>query len=39
MSEEWHKYAQMLEREDQEFWIAMQEEVSIILILFKFGSE
>ena len=33
MSEEWHKYAQILEREDQEFRRAMQEEVSIISIL------
>ena len=28
-----------LEREDQEFWRAMQEEESIISILFEFGSE
>ena len=33
MSEEWHKYAQILEREDEEFRRAMQEEVSIISIL------
>ena len=33
MSEEWHKYGQTLEREDQEFRRAMQEEVSIISIL------
>ena len=30
MSEEWHKYAQILEREDQGFRRAMQEEVSIV---------
>ena len=33
MSEEKCKYVQILEREDQEFRRAMQEEVSIILIL------
>ena len=33
MSEEWHKYAQILERKDQEFRRAMQEEVSIVSIL------
>ena len=33
MSEEWGKFAQILEREEQEFRRAMQEEVSIISIL------
>ena len=33
MSEEWGKFAQILEREEQEFRRAMQEEVSVILIL------
>ena len=37
MSEEWHKYVKILEREDQEFKRAMQEEVSIISILFYFS--
>ena len=34
MSEEWHKYVKILEREDQEFKRAVREEVSIISILF-----
>ena len=33
MSEDWHKYLQILEREDEEFRRAMQEEVSIVSIL------
>ena len=33
MSEEWYKFAWILEKEDQEFRRAMQEEVSIISIL------
>ena len=34
MSGEQHKYAQILEKEDQEFQKAMQEDISIISILF-----
>ena len=37
MSEEWHKYVKILEREDQEFKTAMWEEVSITSIHFYFS--
>ena len=38
MSEEWSKYAKILEREDKEFKRVMQEEVSITSVLFHFPS-
>ena len=37
MSEEWSKYAKILEREDKEFKRAMQEEVSVTSVLFYFS--
>ena len=37
MSEEWGKYAKILEREDKEFMTAMQEEVSITSVLSFFS--
>ena len=36
MSEEWSKYAKILEKEDKEFKRVMQEEVSITSVLFYF---
>ena len=36
MSEEWSKYAKILEREDKKFKRAMQEEVSITSVFFYF---
>ena len=38
MSEEWSKYAKILEREDKEFRKAMQEELST-LFSFEFCSK